>query len=173
MWHVGRLSATPSPGKVRNDVAFFLFACCILVFSKLMTCISLTLFQDLSMPGGWAQTCSLVQVRRRMSGARWRWLESSWKTAQYWWRPAGGSTRPCWSKMSRRADFSLRLWRSGTFYSLRFPPCLWWWRLVVGLNVWAAVYPKNGQKYLSTDCFFKKKSYFWHFLGAVISMTES
>ena len=102
----------------------------------------LCLCQDLCMPGVWAPTCSLAQVRKMMSGAPWRWQGSSWRTVQYWWPPVEGSIRSFWSKTSRRAENYGRcfnavlrwepLCRSGGvespwLFSIFFHSMIWWY----------------------------------------------
>lgn len=73
------------------------------------------LFQALSIPGEWAPTCSSAQGRRRTSGAPSRSQASSWRTVQYWWPPAEGSTRSFWWKTTRRADSHIRQIEMGSF----------------------------------------------------------
>lgn len=77
---------------------------CLYVISCLYAVPWLHLFQARCIPGEWAPTCSWAQARRTTSGARLRSQASSWRTVQYWWRPAEGSTRCYWSKTNRRAD---------------------------------------------------------------------
>lgn len=113
---VGRRSASPSPEKVRNnanaaeDWWVIIFLVCDIEsnifrdFKMTFCCVT----QDLCTPGAWAPTCSSAPEGRTTSGAPWRWPASSWRTVQYWWRPAEGSTQCFWSKTSRRADVQCR-----------------------------------------------------------------